>query len=481
MKEVETKRYAGPFNTIPYNNYIQSPIGLVPKDGGKKTRFIFHLLFPKNSSISVNANTPEELKSVNYKDFDKAVKICVSLGIFDVYLCKSDLAHAFRNLPINSSFWRYLIMKAQDPVTSQIFYFVDKCLPFGAAISCAVFQAFSDALAHIVRVKTGFNNINYLDDFLFIAMIRTMCQNQLDIFLETCGTINFPVSMDKTVAPTKLLEFLGLLIDTKKGIICIPQEKLDRARNMVKHLIGKRKATKREMQQLTGFLNFLGKCIVPGRAFTRRLYSHGKDLDKPHLHFNISQELKLDLRLWECILDNPECYYRKMFHFDEKLVYSPLEFFTDASTSKGCGGICYNQWFILEWNEDFMKINKPSINYLELYALMLGILAWGNRFRDRCIVIFCVIHMVNNTTSSNKNCMVLIRMLVLHSTEYNIRIKVKYVRSEQNNFADLLSRLEYKRFRELARQRKKRFEGKPIEIPDQLWPMDKVWIPELDD
>ena len=33
MKEVALKRYAGPYDEIPYNYYIQSPIGLVPKDG----------------------------------------------------------------------------------------------------------------------------------------------------------------------------------------------------------------------------------------------------------------------------------------------------------------------------------------------------------------------------------------------------------------------------------------------------------------
>ena len=47
MKEVKLKRYAGPFKTIPYNNFIQSPIGLVPKDGGKSTRLIFHLSYPR--------------------------------------------------------------------------------------------------------------------------------------------------------------------------------------------------------------------------------------------------------------------------------------------------------------------------------------------------------------------------------------------------------------------------------------------------
>ena len=43
MKEVGLGRVAGPFDTIPFNYFIQSPIGLVPKDGGLETRPIFHL------------------------------------------------------------------------------------------------------------------------------------------------------------------------------------------------------------------------------------------------------------------------------------------------------------------------------------------------------------------------------------------------------------------------------------------------------
>ena len=31
MKEVKVKRLAGPYEEVPFENYIQSPIGLVPK------------------------------------------------------------------------------------------------------------------------------------------------------------------------------------------------------------------------------------------------------------------------------------------------------------------------------------------------------------------------------------------------------------------------------------------------------------------
>ena len=51
MKEVKEKRYAGPFEEIPFEHFIQSPIGLVPKDGGKDTRLIFHLSYPRGRKI----------------------------------------------------------------------------------------------------------------------------------------------------------------------------------------------------------------------------------------------------------------------------------------------------------------------------------------------------------------------------------------------------------------------------------------------
>ena len=106
-------------------------------------------------------------------------------------------------------------MKAQHPLSNQWYYFIDKCLPFGSAKSCAIFQKFSDALAHVVYVKTGFLNINYLDDFLFVAYLELYCDNQIKVFLSVCETINFPVALDKTVWSSEQLTFLGLLIDAK--------------------------------------------------------------------------------------------------------------------------------------------------------------------------------------------------------------------------------------------------------------------------
>ena len=73
MKEVKLKRVAGSFSQVPYDNFVQSSIGLVPKSGTDQTRLIFHLLYEFKDGKSINAHTPKELCSVQYCDIGQAV------------------------------------------------------------------------------------------------------------------------------------------------------------------------------------------------------------------------------------------------------------------------------------------------------------------------------------------------------------------------------------------------------------------------
>ena len=81
MKEVKLGRVAGPFKEIPFDNYIQSPIGLVPKAGGDQTRLIFHLSydFKDEGQKSLNYHTPKNKCSIKYRDLDFAIKMYLNL------------------------------------------------------------------------------------------------------------------------------------------------------------------------------------------------------------------------------------------------------------------------------------------------------------------------------------------------------------------------------------------------------------------
>ena len=271
-----------------------------------------------------------------------------------------------------------------------------------------------------------------------------------------------------------------MLIDSVKRLICIPVEKVGKARLMIARMIAKKKTTQREVQELCGFLNFLGKCIVPGRAFTRRMYAQAQKVKKPHHHIPINKEFRMDLTMWMEFIMDQEIFARPFFEFQNDVHFSPIDFFTDASGTRGAGGYCGRQWFMIPWDQEFLREAAPSINYLELYALTVGIFCWLSDWRNRKIVIFCdnqsVIHMVNNTTSRCKNCMYLIRMITLHCLRNNVKLKVKYVPSAQNTFADLLSRLQYSKFRQTAKATGKSFEEYPVEIPSFLENVANLWM-----
>ena len=149
MKEIKNKHYARPFEKIPFSNFVQSPVGLVPKLGDQ-TRLIFHLSydFPNSGNKSVNYYTLREKCTVRYNDLDQAVLNSLRLlklaknTVKDetIWYRKTDIKSAFRLLPLKFAMYCLMILMACHPQTGQKYYFIDKCLPFGHSISCALFQ-----------------------------------------------------------------------------------------------------------------------------------------------------------------------------------------------------------------------------------------------------------------------------------------------------------------------------------------------------
>ena len=132
-----------------------------------------------------------------------------------------------------------------------------------------------------------------------------------------------------------------------------------------------------------------------------------------------------------------------------------------ANPELGCGGISGKNWFIMQWDEDFIRKFRPSINYLELYAVTIAIFNWLEKFRNKRITIFCdnmsVVNMLNNCSSKCRNCMVLLRIIVLEALTKNVKVSAKHVLGKNNTFSDLLSRLKYKQFWRLAKSSQETF------------------------
>ena len=179
---------------------------------------------------------------------------------------------------------------------------------------------------------------------------------------------------------------------------------------------------------------------------------------KPFHHIRLDKEFKADCKIWLNFLKTSETsIFRPMIDFAVTTDVTVLDFYTDASGSLmdgGYGCAFEHRWSYGIWSQTFMREKKPSIEYLELAVLVFGIFMWTEELRDKRVQVFCdntaLVNMINKLTSSCKNCMFLLRKVVLKSLDSNFRIFARYVKSKENGIADSLSRQDWRRFKMLT-------------------------------
>ena len=106
-----------------------------------------------------------------------------------------------------------------------------------------------------------------------------------------------------------------------------------------------------------------------------------------------------------------------------------------------------SEWFWWEWK-------GQNIAILEFYPIVLSLLLWGDKIRDKCLTIFtdneALVHVINKSTCKDTTLMIFVRKLVLVCLRQNILFKAKHISGFKNSLADALSRLQIPRFKRLA-------------------------------
>ena len=118
---------------------------------------------------------------------------------------------------------------------------------------------------------------------------------------------------------------------------------------------------------------------------------------------------------------------------------------------------------------------QPSIEYLELYAVSMAVMLWINKFKNARILLHCdnesVCKMINKSTSGCKNCMVLLRLIVLECMRNNVKITAEWVSTGDNGKEDALSRIDLDRFWTLTPHMNQH----QTEPHSDIWPITKTW------
>ena len=104
-KELSLGRIAGPFVDPPFEKFIVSPLGLVPKKNPGEFRLIHDLSFPKGNSV--NSHIDPQFSAVQYEVLDHCIEIIQSIGS-GCLVAKADLRDAFRIIPVSPTSYRML-------------------------------------------------------------------------------------------------------------------------------------------------------------------------------------------------------------------------------------------------------------------------------------------------------------------------------------------------------------------------------------
>lgn len=462
-KELEAHRLAGPFQFPPLHPFRISPLGVVPKKTPGEFRLIHHLSYPRGSSV--NDGIDSEHTKVCYASIDDAIKFIKMAGP-GCFLAKTDIKNAFRIIPISPDDYNLLGMQWRG------LYYYDRCMPMGCSSSCLTFETFSTAVEWIARQKLNIAHIlHLLDDFLIVAPSAKLCQAQLDIFLNLCSYLGIPMAPEKTCGPATTLSFAGIELDSICSEARLPLDKIHKSMNLISEFLVRKKVSLKEVQSLTGLLNFACSVIKPGRAFLRRLIDLTIGVRSPHHLIRLNTEVKEDLKVWLSFLT---VFNGRYFFIDDAWQNSDkLSLYTDASGALGFGAIFGSKWCYGKWPGDWAHRN---IAILEFYPIVLSLYLWGSEMSNQCILFFtdneALVHVINKQSCKDKPLMFFVRKLVSICLEHNIVFKAKHIRGIHNNLADSLSRLQVQTFRHLAPAH---MDQSPTEIPLYLQPQN--WQP----
>lgn len=459
-KELLAGRLSGPFEMPPLSPFRVSPLGVIPKKTPGEFRLIHHLSYPRGSSV--NDGISPEFSSVRYATITDAIRHIRAAGT-GCFLSKTDIKNAFRIIPVHPSDYNLLGIQWRGQ------YYFDKCMPMGCSSSCRTFELFSSALEWVAQNKLHINHIvHLLDDFLIIAASHEICLRQLNLFVDLCGHLGIPIAPEKTCGPATTLSFAGIELDTIQLEARLPSEKILKCKDLIADFLKRKKVTLKEVQSLTGLLNFACSVILPGRAFLRRLIDLTIGIQSPFHFIRLKKEVKADLAVWQEFLDE---YNGKSFFLEDVWHTSELlNLYTDASGSLGFGALFQNHWCYGSWPPSWTTYNIAA---LEFFPIVLSLFLWGSAMSNRCILFFtdneALVHVINKQSCKDQHLMFFVRKMVLICLKHNILFKAKHVQGVHNHLADSLSRLQIQKFLQMAPAS---MDQSPTDIPHHLQPQN---------
>ena len=147
--------------------------------------------------------------------------------------------------------------------------------------------------------------------------------------------------------------------------------------------------------------------------------------------------------------------------------------YTDAATMAdlGWGAWWDTHWTWNQWDSEFIRWESPSIDYLELFTVLVVTWMWTPYFANKEVRVNSdnqpTVCIINNKSSHSPSMLNLICFLTLHCMLNNIHLSAQFIPGSLNQRSDVLSCLQFSRFYHLMPEAN----AEPTPLPSFLSPL----------
>ena len=425
----EEKQYGaivGPFCKNPIAGCHVSPIMTRPKANSDTRRVIIDLSWPKGVSVNDGVDKLSYMGSefkLIFPTIDDLTSELRKLGR-GAHIYKIDVSRAFRHLNMDPNDYDLLGLQWQKA-------YIDTRLPFGSRHGSQMFQRCSDAVRYIMKCQ-NYDVINYCDDFLGFGT-PTTAKRSFDALYDAMQKLGLSTSKKKLVYPGTQAVCLGVLVDTVKGTVSIPDEKLMQVKEVVNTWSSKAYCTKRQLQSLVGLLLYIHKCVGPARYFVNRMLEVLRNAQNPS-KILLTDDFMRDLSWFKKILDQ----YNGTSLFDHRPVECVIEL--DACLT-GLGGCWKNFVYHLAIP---LGYNSMGIVHLEMINILVALKLFKNMWSGKKVLIKCdnqaVVTVLRSGRTKDPFLGACARNVWFTAAVADVELQYTHVLGKNNRTADLLSR-----------------------------------------
>ncbi|CAC5422338.1 unnamed protein product [Mytilus coruscus] len=342
---------------------IISPIGVIPKqDGG--IRLIHDCSRPKGSSVN---SLVSEIEKQRFQTLDDVAKLVTK----NCCMSKVDLKSAYRSVKLS---------QRSQKVTGFNWTLYDTKLLFGSKLAPCIFHRLTQAVRRMMS-RRGFTIVAYLDDFFLCEQSEFRCRQALNSLIFLLRELGFMINWQKVVDPTTKLTFLGVEIDSIAMELRLPGDKLSLLKQELTDFGNRKRASKKQLQSLSGKLNWASTVVHDGRVFLRRIIDSITQLQHDWHKILIKGDIMQDILWWQNFIST---FNGKSLILDK---YPVTSVYTDACPEGG-GGHFGSDWFYAKWDADFAFTKDLHINELEALSVVLAAIRRGKTWQNKKVIVY---------------------------------------------------------------------------------------------